>query len=85
MVADLNGRSSQGCLKRPRGDLHQCLKEKGALNPTTAINFAIDIARKRVKFTSADSGCDETIHLSNHSDEGRTLGNHSRKQCVVRM
>lgn len=27
------------------GDLHQCLKEKGALNPTTAINFALDIAR----------------------------------------
>ncbi|XP_052622262.1 integrin-linked protein kinase 1 isoform X2 [Lactuca sativa] len=27
------------------GDLHQCLKEKGALSPTTAINFALDIAR----------------------------------------
>ncbi|KAL3627242.1 hypothetical protein CASFOL_028605 [Castilleja foliolosa] len=27
------------------GDLHQHLKEKGALNPTTAINFAMDIAR----------------------------------------
>ncbi|GFP87339.1 dual specificity protein kinase spla [Phtheirospermum japonicum] len=27
------------------GDLHQHLKEKGALNPTTAINFALDIAR----------------------------------------
>ncbi|KAA8532923.1 hypothetical protein F0562_032960 [Nyssa sinensis] len=27
------------------GDLHQCLKEKGALNPSTAINFALDIAR----------------------------------------
>ncbi|GFP92028.1 probable serine/threonine-protein kinase ddb_g0271538 [Phtheirospermum japonicum] len=27
------------------GDLHQYLKEKGALNPTTAINFALDIAR----------------------------------------
>lgn len=28
-----------------QGDLHQCLKEKGALSPTTAINFALDIAR----------------------------------------
>ncbi|KAI3825879.1 hypothetical protein L1987_07588 [Smallanthus sonchifolius] len=27
------------------GDLHHCLKVKGALNPTTAINFALDIAR----------------------------------------
>ncbi|GFP98461.1 probable serine/threonine-protein kinase ddb_g0271538 [Phtheirospermum japonicum] len=27
------------------GDLHQHLKERGALNPTTAINFALDIAR----------------------------------------
>ncbi|GFQ07286.1 seven transmembrane domain-containing tyrosine-protein kinase 1 [Phtheirospermum japonicum] len=27
------------------GDLHQHLKEKGALNPTIAINFALDIAR----------------------------------------
>ncbi|XP_024993756.1 integrin-linked protein kinase 1-like [Cynara cardunculus var. scolymus] len=27
------------------GDLHQCLKEKGALSPTMAINFALDIAR----------------------------------------
>ncbi|KAD3642264.1 hypothetical protein E3N88_31488 [Mikania micrantha] len=27
------------------GDLHQYLKEKGALSPTTAINFALDIAR----------------------------------------
>ncbi|XP_072995344.1 serine/threonine-protein kinase VIK-like isoform X1 [Typha latifolia] len=27
------------------GDLHQYLKEKGALNPSTAISFALDIAR----------------------------------------
>ncbi|EPS65357.1 hypothetical protein M569_09419, partial [Genlisea aurea] len=27
------------------GDLHQYLKGKGALNPSTAINFALDIAR----------------------------------------
>ncbi|KAJ6982644.1 integrin-linked protein kinase 1 [Populus alba x Populus x berolinensis] len=27
------------------GDLHQYLKEKGALSPSTAINFALDIAR----------------------------------------
>ncbi|CAK9142355.1 unnamed protein product [Ilex paraguariensis] len=27
------------------GDLHQYLKEKGALNPSTVINFALDIAR----------------------------------------
>ncbi|KAJ6813693.1 serine/threonine-protein kinase STY8 [Iris pallida] len=27
------------------GDLHQFLKEKGSLNSTTAINFALDIAR----------------------------------------
>ncbi|KAL8137794.1 hypothetical protein V2J09_003795 [Rumex salicifolius] len=27
------------------GDLHQYLKEKGALSPVTAINFAMDIAR----------------------------------------
>ncbi|PSS28761.1 Dual specificity protein kinase [Actinidia chinensis var. chinensis] len=27
------------------GDLHQYLKEKGALSPSTAINFAVDIAR----------------------------------------
>ncbi|GFY88477.1 VH1-interacting kinase [Actinidia rufa] len=27
------------------GDLHQYLKERGALSPSTAINFAIDIAR----------------------------------------
>ncbi|XP_059655799.1 serine/threonine-protein kinase VIK-like isoform X1 [Cornus florida] len=27
------------------GDLHKHLKEKGALNPSTAINFALDIAR----------------------------------------
>ncbi|MQL80308.1 hypothetical protein Taro_012770 [Colocasia esculenta] len=27
------------------GDLHQYLKEKGSLNPLTAINFALDIAR----------------------------------------
>ncbi|MFQ6668425.1 hypothetical protein Gotur_034078 [Gossypium turneri] len=27
------------------GDLHQHLKEKGALHPSTAINFALDIAR----------------------------------------
>ncbi|KAG5521422.1 hypothetical protein RHGRI_033852 [Rhododendron griersonianum] len=29
----------------PKGDLHQYLKEKGALSPSTAINFALDIAR----------------------------------------
>ncbi|CAA2960855.1 serine threonine- kinase STY46 [Olea europaea subsp. europaea] len=28
-----------------KGDLHQYLKEKGALNPSTAISFAMDIAR----------------------------------------
>jgi hypothetical protein len=28
-----------------QGDLHQYLKEKGALNPITAVNFALDIAR----------------------------------------
>lgn len=28
-----------------QGDLHQYLKEKGALSPSTAINFALDIAR----------------------------------------
>ncbi|CAA2966474.1 serine threonine- kinase STY46 [Olea europaea subsp. europaea] len=28
-----------------KGDLHQYLKEKGALNPSTAISFALDIAR----------------------------------------
>lgn len=27
------------------GDLHQFLKEKGALSPSTAVNFALDIAR----------------------------------------
>ncbi|KAG8099290.1 hypothetical protein GUJ93_ZPchr0013g36090 [Zizania palustris] len=27
------------------GDLHQYLKEKGALSPTVAVNFALDIAR----------------------------------------
>ncbi|KAH7656407.1 Dual-specificity kinase protein [Dioscorea alata] len=27
------------------GDLHQYLKEKGALSPATAVNFALDIAR----------------------------------------
>ncbi|KAL9999361.1 putative transferase, protein kinase TKL-Pl-5 family [Helianthus debilis subsp. tardiflorus] len=27
------------------GDLHQCLKGKGALSPATAVNFALDIAR----------------------------------------
>ncbi|XP_075485224.1 serine/threonine-protein kinase VIK-like isoform X1 [Primulina tabacum] len=27
------------------GDLHQHLKEKGALNPSTAINFALDMSR----------------------------------------
>ncbi|KAI7750097.1 hypothetical protein M8C21_007018, partial [Ambrosia artemisiifolia] len=27
------------------GDLHQCLKGKGALSPATAINFTLDIAR----------------------------------------
>ncbi|KAM4110253.1 hypothetical protein ACB094_03G180800 [Castanea mollissima] len=27
------------------GDLHQYLKEKGSLGPSTAINFALDIAR----------------------------------------
>ncbi|KAJ6987593.1 integrin-linked protein kinase 1-like [Populus alba x Populus x berolinensis] len=27
------------------GDLHQYLKEKGALSPSTAINFALDMAR----------------------------------------
>ncbi|GLT27831.1 hypothetical protein SLA2020_028020 [Shorea laevis] len=27
------------------GDLHQCLKEKSALSPSTVINFALDIAR----------------------------------------
>ncbi|CAA3021106.1 serine threonine- kinase STY46-like [Olea europaea subsp. europaea] len=27
------------------GDLHQYLKEKGALNPSTAVSFALDIAR----------------------------------------
>ncbi|WOL02673.1 serine/threonine-protein kinase STY8 [Canna indica] len=27
------------------GDLHQYLKEKGALSPSTAVNFALDIAR----------------------------------------
>ncbi|KAJ0721106.1 putative dual-specificity kinase TKL-Pl-5 family [Helianthus annuus] len=27
------------------GDLHQCLKGKGALSPATAINFALDMAR----------------------------------------
>ncbi|XP_073153049.1 serine/threonine-protein kinase VIK-like isoform X2 [Henckelia pumila] len=28
------------------GDLHQHLKEKGALSPSTAINFSLDIARR---------------------------------------
>ncbi|ONK75501.1 uncharacterized protein A4U43_C03F17560 [Asparagus officinalis] len=28
------------------GDLHQFLKEKGSLSPSTAVNFALDIARK---------------------------------------
>jgi hypothetical protein len=28
-----------------QGDLHQYLKEKGALAPATAVNFALDIAR----------------------------------------
>lgn len=28
-----------------QGDLHQYLKEKGALSPATAVNFALDIAR----------------------------------------
>jgi hypothetical protein len=28
-----------------QGDLHQYLKEKGALSPLTAVNFALDIAR----------------------------------------
>jgi hypothetical protein len=28
-----------------QGDLHQYLKEKGALSPLAAINFALDIAR----------------------------------------
>jgi hypothetical protein len=28
-----------------QGDLHQYLKDKGALNPLTAVNFALDIAR----------------------------------------
>nr|GEY89861.1 serine/threonine-protein kinase STY46-like [Tanacetum cinerariifolium] len=27
------------------GDLHQCLKEKGALSPPTAVNFSLDIPR----------------------------------------
>lgn len=28
-----------------QGDLHQYLKDKGALHPSTAVNFALDIAR----------------------------------------
>jgi len=28
-----------------KGDLHQFLKEKGSLSPSTAVNFALDIAR----------------------------------------
>jgi hypothetical protein len=28
-----------------QGDLHQYLKEKGALSPSVAVNFALDIAR----------------------------------------
>jgi hypothetical protein len=28
-----------------QGDLHQYLKEKGALSPLVAVNFALDIAR----------------------------------------
>ncbi|KAI8571235.1 hypothetical protein RHMOL_Rhmol01G0103500 [Rhododendron molle] len=39
-----NGSNDGGGLPK-LGDLYQCLKEKGALSPSTAINFALDIAR----------------------------------------
>jgi hypothetical protein len=33
------------CFIHLQGDLHQYLKDKGALSPSTAINFSMDIAR----------------------------------------
>ncbi|KAG5522420.1 hypothetical protein RHGRI_034561 [Rhododendron griersonianum] len=63
------------------GDLHQCLKEKGALSPSTAINFALDIARNVLLVNSSadhlkvgDFGLSKLIRVQNSHDVYKMTG-----------
>ncbi|CAI0391019.1 unnamed protein product [Linum tenue] len=63
------------------GDLHQYLKEKGALSPSTAINFALDIARNVLLVNSSadhlkvgDFGLSKLIKVQNSHDVYKMTG-----------
>ncbi|MBA0592894.1 hypothetical protein Gorai_009859, partial [Gossypium raimondii] len=63
------------------GDLHQHLKEKGALHPSTAINFALDIARNVLLVNSSadhlkvgDFGLSKLIKVQNSHDVYKMTG-----------
>ncbi|THG22225.1 hypothetical protein TEA_029211 [Camellia sinensis var. sinensis] len=63
------------------GDLHQYLKEKGALSPSTAINFALDIARNVLLVNSSadhlkvgDFGLSKLIRVQNSHDVYKMTG-----------
>ncbi|XP_072995352.1 serine/threonine-protein kinase VIK-like isoform X2 [Typha latifolia] len=63
------------------GDLHQYLKEKGALNPSTAISFALDIARNVLLVNSnadhlkvGDFGLSKLIKVQNSHDVYKMTG-----------
>ncbi|KAK7268088.1 hypothetical protein RIF29_20774 [Crotalaria pallida] len=60
------------------GDLHQYLKDKGALNPATAINFAMDIARESKRKLTISYPCvmlnvDVAINNTNHQYQAMIL------------
>ncbi|KAI8527579.1 hypothetical protein RHMOL_Rhmol12G0086100 [Rhododendron molle] len=63
------------------GDLHQYLKEKGALSPSTAINFALDIARNVLLVNTnadhlkvGDFGLSKLIRVQNSHDVYKMTG-----------
>ncbi|KAF7123976.1 hypothetical protein RHSIM_Rhsim12G0079000 [Rhododendron simsii] len=63
------------------GDLHQHLKEKGALSPSTAINFALDIARNVLLVNTnadhlkvGDFGLSKLIRVQNSHDVYKMTG-----------
>ncbi|KAB5544536.1 hypothetical protein DKX38_012648 [Salix brachista] len=63
------------------GDLHQYLKGKGALSPSTAINFALDIARNVLLVNSnadhlkvGDFGLSKLVKVQNSHDVYKMTG-----------
>ncbi|KAM3265012.1 hypothetical protein P3L10_002006 [Capsicum annuum] len=63
------------------GDLHQYLKGKGALSPSTAVNFALDIARNVLLVNSSadhlkvgDFGLSKLIRVQNSHDVYKMTG-----------